>query len=134
MEGLLDEVVLLFTKYDLLVQQNADTSLSCHQNNTNSKSAVANSRVAPDIESHESHIQWGRVLKPWLTGEANHGIGSGQGSPWAILVAVFLVPIPWPTLAEWMLRAERSAEVLAGAAFGNGRGRLRALPWLWISR
>src|SRR5690242_11658585 len=44
---------LLFTRSPLLVQQNADTSLSCHQNNTNSKTGDSNSGRVPDIGEFE---------------------------------------------------------------------------------
>ena len=64
MDGWLDEVVLLFTGRDPLVQQNADTSLSCHQNNTNSKDAVSNSCAAPDIGLRERDNQRVRGEKP----------------------------------------------------------------------
>ena len=48
MEGARDVGALLFTRRFLLVQQNADNSLSCHQNNTNSKTDGSNLSV-PDI-------------------------------------------------------------------------------------
>jgi hypothetical protein len=52
MEGLRDPGVLLFTSNASLVQQKADTSLSCHQNNTDSKRGTYDSGAAADVEEN----------------------------------------------------------------------------------
>ena len=50
MDGMRAVGLLLFTRHAPLVQQNADTSLSCHPNNTDSKQDRSNSVGATDNE------------------------------------------------------------------------------------
>ena len=51
MVGAREVGALLFTRSALLVQQNADTSLSCHHNNTASEWTKHNSGVAANLQA-----------------------------------------------------------------------------------
>jgi hypothetical protein len=53
MDGLGEASVVLFMRKALLVQQNADTSLSCHHNNTNSETGFSHSNSATNIGESE---------------------------------------------------------------------------------
>jgi hypothetical protein len=65
MDGMRTVGLLLLTRHVPLVQQNADTSLSCHQNNTDSKEDSSNSDGVTDIE----YIEHGK--QPSQAFEAN---------------------------------------------------------------
>ena len=60
MDGMRAVGLLLFTRHVPLVQQNADTSLSCHQNNTDSKENRSNS----DRVTNSEWIEQGKQLSP----------------------------------------------------------------------
>jgi len=76
------------------VQQNADTSLSCHQNNTNSKTGDSNSGRVPDIGEFERDKQSGPAIETRMARDANLDITDGQRHPWATLKAAFLCTTP----------------------------------------
>jgi hypothetical protein len=70
MDGIRAVGLLLFTRHVPLVQQNADTSLSCHQNNTDSKADSSNSDGVTDIEWIEQGKQPSRSFP---TNAPRHG-------------------------------------------------------------
>ena len=72
------------------MQQNADTSLSCHHNNTNSKSDVSNSEVVPDIGEFELDKQR-TGIETRLARDANLDRKVRQKSPWVALRAALFV-------------------------------------------
>jgi hypothetical protein len=72
---------LPFTGRPLVVQQNADTSLSCHHNNTNSKTGNSNSEHAPDVGVFEMDKQSGPTIETRLACQANLDIGHEQRHP-----------------------------------------------------
>jgi hypothetical protein len=69
------------------VQQNADISLSCHHNNTNSKTGVSNLRLGPDIGEFGDDKQPALVIETRLACDASLAISIGPSSPWVILRA-----------------------------------------------
>jgi hypothetical protein len=105
------------------VQQNADTSLSCHHNNTNSKTDESNSGLGPDIGEFESDKQPGPATETRLARDANLDMTDGQRRPWATLKAAFLSTAPcYLGYANGTLAAKKPAKGQSVQSFENEPG------------
>ena len=112
------------------MQQNADTSLSCHHNNTNSKTGDSNTEFVSDLEEFESDKQSGPAIETRLARDTNLDITDGQRRPWATLKAAFLCT--YPLLSGLREREAGGEEGGKGAVFPVFRERAGSFAGLCV--
>ena len=99
MEGLGDVEMFSFTRSILLVLQNADISLSCHQNNTDSDLGRSNSVVVADSERVRQGTQPLPAGEAYMARRSKQDTAKNDATSWGSLEreSLVLLGLAFPT-------------------------------------